>query len=920
MAMHRPKTSGLLGRYGEREALRELLAAVRAGDSSVLVLRGEAGCGKTALLDELVDAAPGCLVARATGIESEMELAYAGLHQLCRPMLGAVPRLPGPQRDALSVAFGLSGGGPPDRFLVALAVLTLLAEVASEQPVVCVVDDAQWLDQVSAQSLVFVARRMQAESVGLVFAVREPDQEGAFAGLPELPVAGLSEADSRGLLRTVAMAPLDEQVCDRIIAEAGGNPLALLELPRGLSPAELAGGYGLTPAGPVPGRIEESFTARLRELPVATQRLLLAAAAEPLGDMSLLWRALATLGIATEAVEPAERAGLIQLGSRLRFRHPLVRSAAYRAGSSSERQAVHRALAEATDRDADPDRRAWHLARASIAPDEAVARELEDSAGRARARGGLGAAAAFLEWATEMTPEPARRSVRAVAAAQAKLDAAAPEAATKLLATAEAGPLDSLHRAKVARVRAEVAFFRTRGGDAPRLLLEAARSLESLDVALARETLLQAFGAAIFAGRLSGSCGARHVAAAARAGPPAPAAPRAADLLLDGLAIRFTEGYAAGLAPLRRAIDAFCSDAGNTRWTWLACRVASDLWDDAAWHQLAECQLGAAHAAGAISEIPLADTYRAGVCVHAGEFDRAAALIDEADAITEATGGVLLGYTSVVLAAWRGREVEARGLIDASLRDANERGEGRAVSMANYATAVLYNGLGRYDAVLAAARQVAEYDELGLPGWALSEAVEAGARTGSAETAVAALERLQERTRAAGTDWALGIEARSRALVSEGSDAEDAYRESIERLEATRIAVHHARACLVYGEWLRRAGRRLDARSQLRRAYEALSSFGAEAFAERARRELLATGETIRKRCIDTLDVFTAQERLIAGLAADGRTNPEIGAQLFISPRTVEYHLHKVFSKLEISSRRELRDALAERHRAQGPG
>jgi DNA-binding CsgD family transcriptional regulator len=708
-------------------------------------------------------------------------------------------------------------------------------------------------------------------------------------------------------------------VRDRIVSEAGGNPLALLELSRGTSPAELAGGYGLPTAAPVAGRIEQSFTARLRELPVVTQRLLLAAAAEPLGDAALLGRALAALGIDPEAVEPAERAGLIQPGSPLRFRHPLVRSAAYRAASSMERQAVHRALAEATDREADPDRRAWHLARASVAPDEAVARELEDSAGRARARGGLGAAAAFLERATEMTPEAAPQSMRALAAARAKLDAGAPEAASKLLATAEAGPLDALHRATAARLRAEVAFVRTRGGDAPLLLLEAARGLESLDAALARETLLQALGAAIFAGRLSGPCGARQVAEAARAGPPAPAAPGAADLLLDGLAIRFTEGYAAGLAPLRRAVEAFCADAGENRWTWLACRVAPDLWDDAAWHQLAERQVHAAHAAGAISAIPLADTYRAGVCVHAGEFARAAALIDEADAITEATGGVPLGYTSLVLAAWLGREDEARELIEDSLRDATARGEGRAVSLANYATAVLYNGLGRYDAALAAAQQVAERDELGLPGWALSEVVEAGVRAGLAETAVAGLERLQERTRAAGTDWALGIEARSRALVSEGPDAEDAFREAIDRLEGTRIAIHHARARLLYGEWLRRAGRRLDARPQLRRAHEALSAFGAEAFAERARRELLATGETARKRRSETFDELTAQQRLIAGLAADGRTNPEIGAQLFISPRTVEYHLHKVFSKLGISSRRELRDALSERHRAAVP-
>jgi DNA-binding CsgD family transcriptional regulator len=913
MARGHAQGLGLLGRRSEREALGRLLDAVQAGQSAVLVLRGEAGCGKTALLDHLATSATGCRIARAAGVESEMELPFAGLHQLCAPMLDAIGRLPAPQRNALSVAFGLSDGGPPDRFLVALAALTLLSEMAGDRPLVCVFDDAHWLDRASAESLAFVARRLMADPVALVFAVREPSDEPALSGLPALTVKGLSDADARVLLHTVVPVPLDERVLDRIIAETRGNPLALLELPRDTTPAELAGGYGLVDAGPVASRIEQSFATRLGALPEATRVLLLAAAAEPLGDGALLWRAAARLGIEPGAAEPAERAGLVELGATVRFRHPLVRSAAYHAADSTERHAVHRALAEATDRQADPDRRVWHLARATVAPDEAVAFELERSAGRAQSRGGLAAAAAFQQRAAELTPDPARRGARALEAALAKLDAAAPDAATELVAIAGNCPLSELDRARLGRLRAQIAFVRTRGSDAPRLLLDAAKSLEPLDTVMARETFLEALGAAILAGRLGRGCGVRDVAEAVRASRPASEPTRASDLLLDGLATRFTDGHAAGVAPLRRALDAFRRQDGgdDSRWLWLACRVAPALWDDEAWDELTTRQVRIAHDSGALSAIPLADTYRAGVCVHTGEFDEAAALIDEADAITEATGGSRLAYTALVLAAWRGLEPEALELIGDSIRDATARGEGRAVSLAEYSRAVLCNGLGRYDDALAAAQLACEPDELGVAGWALIELVEAAVRSGAPEVAADALRRLEERTRAAGTDWALGTEARLRALLSEGAVADAAFRDSIERLGRTRIAIHLARTHLLYGEWLRRERRRVDARAQLRRAHDMFSRFGALAFAERARRELLATGATPRKRTADTLDELTAQERLIARLAGEGRTNPEIGAELFISPRTVEYHLGKVFAKLGVSSRWDLRDALA---------
>jgi DNA-binding CsgD family transcriptional regulator len=905
----------LRGRRDERDALDRQLQRVRTGQSSVLVLRGEAGVGKTALLEYVAEQASECRIARVAGVESEMELAFAGLHQLCAPMLDGLEALPSPQQDALRIAFGMQGGAAPDRFLVALATLSLLAGAAEAEPLVCIVDDVQWLDLASAQTLAFVARRLLAERIAMVFAVREPTAVNELSGLPELVVGGLGDGDARSLLASAIPGRLDERVRDQIVAETRGNPLALLELTRGLTPAELAGGFGLPDARPLASRVEETFVQRVRTLPPETQRLLLVAAAEPVGDVSLLWRAAESLGIRGDAGKPAEEAALIDLGIRVRFRHPLVRSAAYRAAHFRDREEVHRALAEVTDPDTDPDRRAWHRAQAASGPDEAVAGELESSADRAQARGGTAAAAAFLAHAAELTPDPARRGRRALAAAQAKFDAAASDEALKLLATAELAPLDELERARLERLRAEVVFARTRGSDAPALLLDAARRLEPLDAALARETHLEAMAAAMYAGRLGDKPDVREAAEAAQAAPAAPQPPRAIDLLLDGLATRFTEGYAAGVPPLRRALDAFRPVEGLTardaRWLWLACRLAQDLWDDELWYELATRGLRVARDTGALRMLPIAATYRASLHVHAGAFGPASSLIEEADAIIEATGMAPLKFASLMLAGWRGNEAEAIELFDAGRREATARGEGMGLGVLEWATALLRNGSGRYAEALAAAQPGCEQDDDGLFAWTLVELIEAGARSGATEATAAALDRLSERTRASGTDWALGIEAGSRALLSDGQDAEPLYREAIERLERSRGLVHLARAELLYGEWLRRENRRVDAREQLRAAYDRFEEIGAEGFAERARRELLATGETAPRRTVETRDVLTPQEAQIARMASDRQTNPEIGAKLFISPRTVEYHLRKVFTKLDISSRKELRSALA---------
>jgi DNA-binding CsgD family transcriptional regulator len=905
----------LQGRRHECEVLDRQLQRVRAGQSAVQVLRGEAGVGKTALLAYVAEQASECRIARVAGVESEMELAFAGLHQLCAPMLDGLEALPGPQQDALRIAFGMQDGAAPDRFIVALAILSLLAGAAEAQPLVCLVDDVQWLDRASAQTLAFVARRLLAERIAIVFAVREPNDVTELNGLPEMVVAGLAEDVARSLLASAMPGRLDERVRDQIVAETRGNPLALLELPRGLTPAELAGGFGLFDARPLASRVEETFAQRVETLPRETQRLLLLAAAEPVGDVSLLWRAAERLGIRGDAGKPAEAAALIDLGIRVRFRHPLVRSATYRSADFHDRQDVHRALAEATDPATDPDRRAWHRAQAAPGPDEAVAHELERSADRAQARGGAAAAAAFLARAAELTPEPAARGRRAVAAAQAKFDAGASDAALELLATAELAPLDELQRARLERLRAEIAFARTRGSNAPALLFDAARRLEPLDAVMARETHLEAMVAAMYAGRLGDKPGVREAAEAARAAPPAPQPPTAVDLLFDGLATRFTEGYAAGVPPLRRALDAFRGveglDARDARWLWLACRLAQDLWDDELWYELATRGLRVARDTGALRVLPTAATYRACLHVHAGAFAAASSLIEEADAIVEATGLAPLKLASLMLAAWRGNEAETLGLLEAGVPQARARGEGLALGVADWTTALLYNSQARYAEALAAAERGCEPDDVGLFAWNLVELIEAGVRSGVTDATADALDRLSARTQASGTDWALGIEAGSRALLSDGRAAEPLYREAVERLGRSRGVVHLARAQLLYGEWLRRENRRVDAREQLRAAFDRFHEIGVEGFTERARRELLATGETAPRRTEETRDVLTPQEAQIARMASDRQTNPEIGAKLFISPRTVEYHLRKVFTKLEISSRKELRGALA---------
>ncbi len=905
----------LVGRASESAALDRFLAAVRGGESRALVLHGEPGIGKTALLEFLVERAADSRLISVSGVQSEMELAFAALHQVCAPLMDRLATVPAPQAAALRITFGLDSGPVPDRLLVGLAVLSLLAEAAAEQPLLCVVDDEQWLDHASAQVIAFVARRLGAESIGLVFGTRVLSDE--LAGLPQLTIEGLGKADACALLDSVLTIKIDQRIRDQIVAETHGNPLALVELSRELAVPQLAGGFGLPGAVTVPGSAEEMFRRRVEALPAESRRLLLLAAAEPTGDQVLLWRAAARLGIGAPAARPSVVAGLVEFGTRVRFRHPLARSAVYRSASAGERQEAHAALADATDPALDPDRRAWHRAEAAEGTDEDVAGELERSASRAQARGGVAAAAAFLERATLLTPDPAQRTRRALAGAQAKVQAGDSEAAQELLAIAEAAPLDAADQARAELVLAQLAVTVSWGGDLSARLLEVAKRLEPIDANLARMTHLDAIYAAVFAGRFAAP--GADVAAAAQAavdGPPPPA-PSEADRILDSLTANFSQ---AG-TPLPKVVSAMrkignpCAFPGREmRWLSLATIVAVGVWDDQWWAELTDRHVELCRQEGAVTELPISLSSRTYLLLFAGELAAATSVAEELQAASKAIGNdlALAQYGMLGLAAFQGRADEAAALLAAALRDASQRGEGAGITMGEWASAVLNNGRGRYQAALAAARRATEYKEdLSWRNWALAELVEAAVRSGETESAQTAYGQLTVTTRDSGTDWGLGVQARSRALLAAGKEADGLYRESIERLGRTSVRAELARAHLLYGEWLRRERRRGEARTELRTAHGMLEGMGMAAFAERARRELWATGETARKRSVADPGKLTAQEHQIAKLARDGLTNPEIGTRLFISARTVEYHLGKVFTKLGITSRAQLDSALS---------
>ena len=795
--------------------------------------------------------------------------------------------------------------------------MSLLSEVASERPLICLIDDEQWLDFASAQVLAFAARRLGAESLGLVFAARTSSEQ--LRGLPELALEGLSGADASALLDVVLPGKTDARVRAQIVAETGGNPLALLELTVGLTPAELATAFELPGAISVVGRIEDAFERRVAALPEETRRLLLVAAADPTGDLGLLWRAAARLKLDPDAATPAVAAGLANFDTRVRFRHPLARSAVYRSASLGERKRTHQVLSELFDPELDLERHAWHRAQAATGPDDDIAAELDRAAQAALAHGCLAGAGQYLQRAVTLTVDPAQRTQRALVAAEGKIRAGDFASATELLVLADDGSTDDLQQAQIDLMRAQLAYVTQRGNDAPQLLLQAANRLGPVDAALSRSTYLDALSAAIFAGQLATpNNGVLEVARAAADAPPPPGdAPRATDILLDGLAASYNDGYASAVPALRQALTEFGHDMSSQeelRFLWLASVTAMRLWDDESWESLSSRHLFLARNIGALSDLPLAFISRTFALLFSGELDAATSLTAETQALNEAIGSNLAAYGAMGLAALRGDETTAVAVIKSTLDDVSQRGEGVGITFAEWAGAVLNNGLGRYQQALAAARRATLYrPDLGSLIWPTVELIEAAARGGVPEDAAEAFEQYSQMTSASGTDWALGLRARSQALLSQGHEAEHHYRAAISHLGRTRMRLDLARAHLLYGEWLRRQRRRTDAREQLRTAHRMLDAMGADAFAERARRELQATGETARKRGVPSRHAeLTPQEAQIARMARGGLSNPEIGTRLFISAHTVQYHLRKVYTKLGISSRTQLDRGLSQ--------
>ena len=917
---HDNAAPALLGRAEDRKWLADLLHRAREGQGGAVVLRGEAGIGKSALLQDLAGKAQECLICRAVGVESEMELPCAGLQQLCGPVTGRLADLPPLHRNALEKVFGLNTGPPPDRFLVGMAVLDLITMAAQRQPLMWLVDDAQWLDRSSIQAIGFASRRLLNERIIVAIGARDTIDGGDLAGLPEIRLSGLSAVDASELLDSVVPGPTDPTVRDRIIAETRGNPLALLELPRTWTTAELVEGLSESSSVPLTGHLELAFAKRLSELPPDTQTLLTLAAAEPTGDPALLWSAAAELGLDCDAAAPAERAGLIEFGRHVYFRHPLVRAAAYRAAPTQNRLAVHRALAEVTDPVRDADRRAWHRASSTVAHDEDVAVALEQSAGRAKARGGLSAAAALLERAASLTPDAARRANRTLAAARAKRDAGALEGALGLLSAAESEPPSELRSALAEQLRGKIAFDQGRGEDAAELLLSAAQRLEPFDPTGARDTHLEALAAAVWASGANGREWINKAAEAARAAPPAAERPRTADLILDALACRVTEGYEASAPKLTKALAAArghiigADDVENLLWlagNRAAGILATEAWDYETGRTLAERQVAVARDSGALIQLQFALNFLANNIVLTGDLTTAAALVEEERLLSTMTRVAPVGYSSLLLDAFRGDAARALPVIRSTIETATRNGQGRIVAFAYYVAAVLYNGLGRHADALDCALRVVEWDALGYQTLATAELAEAASRECNTVLLAEITAWVRARADATPSDWALGIATRVQALDAGAAETADAlYRESIEHLSKTPLRVELARSHLLYGEWLRRRGQRGDARDQMTIALDALSDMGVGAFAKRARRELSATTGRRTRRAVDAPSTqLTSQELQIAQLVQRGLTSREIGGRLFLSPRTVEWHLRNIFGKVGVSSRRQLRDA-----------
>jgi DNA-binding CsgD family transcriptional regulator len=915
----------LVGRTKETGALEDILAAVRDGLSGALVLHGEAGIGKTALLDWAAGRVGDMQLARVAGLETEMDLGHAGLHQLLVPFLDGLDRLPAPQQAALQTAFGLVAGPLPDRFQVGLAVLTLLTDAAAGRPVLCVIDDAQWLDRASAEVLGFVARRLLADRVGMLFALRDGEERTlVFDGLPELPVGGLAEDEARELLAVSTGGAVDPRVGERIVDETAGNPLALVEFGAELTAGELSGAVPLTGPLRFGGRLEELYLSRVRALPADAQTLLLVVAADQLGDAAKVWRAAGQLGIGPEAATLPAGERLVAWTPGLRFRHPLMRSVVYYGAPSWARWRVHKALAAASDPERDPDRRAWHLSQAVPGPDEEVAAELERSAGRACGRGGWASSAAFLERSAELTPDARRRARRLVDAAEARLAAGETSAARALLDRAAPDLTDPLANAQARRLEGDILFAAGKPATATSVLLEAARMIEPHDARQARNTLLEAFAAQFVSERAAGTA---EVLQAQRSVPRITGSQATAgDLLLDGFAALAERRYTAGSGLLREAVAAVTGGhpmPDDAPQRFLAFRLAAtELYDDSAWREVAGRWVERARDRSALPAMVAGLGFQAHSQLAEGRFAAADATIAEARALAEAMGHRIyangLANAELEVLAWRGHEADARSLAARLLRAMADTGSGRGILRVHKALAALELGLRNYQEALRHALKTVACQPLLSYESRPELLIEAAIRCGDRAAATAAMEAVAPRWLACQTPWSLGLLARCQALLADDDHAEAGYRLSIERLRQCQVTPELARSHLLYGEWLRRQRRRRGAREQLRAAYELFVTLGMEAFAHRARTELRATGEHTVTRGGGTPDALTPQEAQIARLAAEGATNQQIASQLFISASTVDYHLRKVFRKLGVTSRVRLAHMLSERGTATG--
>jgi DNA-binding CsgD family transcriptional regulator/tetratricopeptide (TPR) repeat protein len=908
----------LVGLWPQRQRLDQLLDELGEGRSGALVICGAGGSGKTLLLSHLAASAAGMPVLQLRGASSEVGMRFSGLHQLLSPVLGALADLPDARRQSVESAFG-SEAGSTDRFQLGLGTLDLLSATASDAGVLCLVDDVQLVDPGSVETLAFVARRLDGEGIGLVFTERQTTAGGiaALRGLPDISVEPLDEAASRELLGLLGADSLDVRVETRILRVAGGNPLALRELYHGLTAAQRRGIEPLHERLPVTRRLSDSLLQEVHTLPQQAQAYLLIAALE--SDPTLVSRSAELLGIDPDAAGMAGAHELLRESDAVGFRSALLGWAVRARASASATDRAHQALAEVSDRRQDADRGAWHRACVTPGQNERVALQLERATERARTRNGGRVAAAFLERAAALTPQGPARARRLLRAAESAFRVGDASAALELVQDAEQFGIDGSADACARRLRA--AILRTSGEEAQasRLLVEAASSAAPTDPSLAREIYLEALHAALRAGSPGAGAELASVQGAARGMTHHTGGqPSAADDLLDGYAALGRETRTEALAALRRGVDALRRRA-DLRWCGIGITAAWRLFDDVAIHELALAYVTEARRAEALLMLPEALQYLAASELLAGRLEDASAHVREAESVAEQAGRSTpdrSGYL-LMIAGWRGEEAAGRQLALESIRAATAHGPPVMASAAQWLLAVLDNGLGNHAAALTAAQAACEDDWIRT--WALPELVEAAVRTRGIARARAAASVFEEIAGPLDTPWARGSLACTQALVANGSNADELFQSSIEQFKRCSVVPQLGRARLLYGEWLRRNRRRRDAQSQLSMARQVFEAVGARAFGRRAEEGLRAAGaKPMPALETEPLDL-TPQESQVARLVHDGLSNPEIAARLFISPRTVEYHLHKVFRKLDVTSRMQLARLVSDQPRGSEP-